>query len=312
MSRTETVVTTKLADRPFGKQSYLLIGDDRKACCTMLFNMLKLQRARNRDVFPGANPVSIERGHIANLHVERYWVAPKTDGDRALLMTVTHKSVKLSLLIDRSMNMYIATGNFPTSSFDNSLLDGELVKMPDSTWRYLVFDCIYLAGIDLSSHKFSVRLDMVRSWMEDMGTGPDGMVIDVKTFAVVGGGSIPAHQGMPDDGLIFVPEHKPYGCYRNDHLLKWKPAGHHTVDFQVGDSDKLLVASKSKLIEKGHLHVADRQGVEKGQIVECRLVGQDWRVVRVRHDKVAPNDQYVLGKTVLNMQENIQRSEFRI
>ena len=289
--------------------SQQLTGQDKKACVGMLFSMMSLQRARNRDAFPGANPVSIERAVLPKLFNEMYWASAKTDGNRILLMAVTLKGRKLCVMVDRSMRMYVVTGSLPTMSFESSLLDGELVEFADGRWRYLVFDCIYLAGLSLGAYPFSKRMMFVESWLQDLGQGLDDLEVRVKRFAVVGRDTLPFEDGMPDDGLIFVPEFQPYSCYRNDSLLKWKAHQQHTVDFRV-EQNKLMVLSKSRLVEKAKLHQDDK--VADGSIVECQLTGKDWRVVKVRTDKTAPNDQFVLGKTIDNIKENIQRCELGV
>lgn len=287
-----------------------LVGDDKKACIGMLFSMMKLQRARNRDAFPGSNPVSIERATLPKLSHTAYMASAKTDGVRMLLMAVTLRKQRLCLVVDRSMRMFVLPGHLPTMSFEGSLLDGEVVRFStDGSWRFLIFDCVYLSGLDLASQPFSRRLDFARSWLEDIGPGLDGMTVSVKRFAAVGHEQLPVEPGMPDDGLIFVPEHQAYTPFRNDGLLKWKANQLHTVDFKV-EKGKLMVLSKSRLVEKGSLHPSDE--ASEGAVVECRLDGEQWRVVKVREDKTAPNDQFVLGKTVLNIQENIQRDELGV
>jgi len=292
-----------------GFQRHELTGDDKKTCVGMLFSMMKLQRARNKDAFPGSNPVSIERSMIPRLNAESYWAAQKTDGERALLMAVTLKNDRLCVMVDRAMRMFIIPGELPTSSFESSLMDGEIVKYADGTWMYLIFDCVHLAGIDISTHQFTTRLDLVRSWLLDIGRGLENLKVELKKFAEVGSEVLPVEEGMPEDGLIFVPEFRPYGCYKNESLMKWKTKQKNTVDFKVQEQ-KLMVLSKSKLVEKAKLHADDV--AMTGDIVECHLHAGIWRVLKKRHDKTMPNDLYVMNKTVLNIQEDIQRCELGI
>lgn len=293
-----------------GQKVHELTGDDRKLGVSMLFGMMKLQRARNRDQFPGANPVSIERCMIPRLRAEKYVATAKTDGERFLMMAVTLRKVKVCLFIDRAMRMFIMPGSLPTMAFENSLLDGELVQCQDQTWHYLVFDCIYLSGLDLASHRFSSRLWLVKEWLADVGSGLSGVRIAVKKFvAVASGQRVAEEQRMPIDGLIFVPEATPYVCFKHDTLFKWKADRQHTVDFRAQDN-KLCVLSKNKLVEKAKIHPDD--SAANGAIVECRYDGKQWRVVKVRNDKSSPNDLYVYSKTLLNIQEDIQRSELGV
>lgn len=286
-----------------------LVNEDKKACVAMLFSMMKLQRARNRDVFPGSNPVSIERAMIPRLTAEDYRAAAKSDGERFLLMAVTLRKVKLCVVVDRAMRMFIAPGCLPTMAFENSLIDGELVCSPAGAWTFMVFDCVYLSGLDISTHPFAYRLQLVEHWLLDIGDGLAGIGVKVKRFACVGRERLHREEGMPEDGIIFVPNNRPYVCYKNEHLLKWKANQAHTVDFRVTDG-KLCVLSKSKLVEKDRVHPEDRAA--EGSIVECQLVQGCWRVVKARHDKTMPNDLFVFQKTVLNIQEDIQRGELLV
>lgn len=304
-----------------GRAVQELTGDTKKHCVSMFFSMMKLQRARNRDVFPGANPVSIERSMIPQLTGEDYRAAPKSDGSRYMLMAVTVKKVKVCLFVDRAMRVSIMPGSLPTMAFDNTLLDGEVVYSGGS-WRYLVFDCIYLSGLDLSTHPFAVRLQLVRHWLLDIGDGLVGVTVEVKRFCKVGCERLGAPNGgadtcvnggadtsVPEDGIIFVPNNRPYVPYKNDHLFKWKSNRLHTVDFKVAGR-KLLVLSKGKLMEKAVMHPSD--DAAEGSIVECTWEKGVWRVLKTRNDKTAPNDLFVLSRTLVNIQEDIQREELMV
>ena len=284
-----------------------LTENDKKCCVSMLFGMMRLQRARNKDTFPGANPVSIERSMIPKLR-EDYVAAAKTDGERFLMMAVTIRKVKVCVFVDRAMRFFIMPGQLPTMAFENSLLDGELVEYPDGAWNFLVFDCIYLSGLDIASHKFTTRLALVESWLLDIGEGLTGIKVAVKQFVPVGTGQIPDNVA-PVDGVVFVPNRAPYVCFKNDNLFKWKADRQHTVDFKV-EENRLCVLSKTKLVEKDRLHPDDKY--KTGVIVECKYSSEGWRVVRPRPDKAHPNDLYVYSKTVLNIQEDIQRSELGV
>lgn len=290
-----------------GKDRHLLGGEDKKACTALLFGMMKVQRGK-ANAFPGSNPVSIERSAIQQLRQHPYWAGLKTDGQRMLLMAVQHKGRRLSLLIDRAMRFHVQPGELPTAGFEGSLLDGELVLCRDRTWRFLVFDAVYLSGIYLASHPFSVRLTFARAWLADIGAGLRDLPVECKAFAAMGRERLAPSPNMPDDGLVFVPELEAYVPFRSDKLFKWKEL--HTVDFQV-QGNKLMVLNRGKLVERGKLHPSDPVSLG-GKIVECKMADGAWRVVKVRYDKTAPNDNYVLGKTVLNIEEAIGRHEFDV
>lgn len=297
--------TTPLA----GRARQELTGATKKACTAMLLNMVKVQRGR-AVLFPGSNPVSIERASIPALQQEEYWVAAKTDGQRALLLAVTAGGRRLCVVVDRAMRMFVVPGTLPTVGFEGSLLDGEVVQARDGLWRFLAFDSPHLSGVNLAHSPFSVRMAFVRAWLCDAGAGPDGLRLEAKRFVPYG--TRLADEGdLPSDGLIFMPEAPPYVPFRSDKLFKWKAGQQHTVDFQV-DRGRLMVLNRGKLVEKSRLHPDDDRPELQGAVVECGLAGGAWRVHRLRPDKAAPNDAYVYGKTNLNIQENITRSEFNV
>lgn len=285
-----------------------LVGASKRACTTLLLNMVKVQRGRAAQ-FPGSNPVSIERAMLPALTREPYWAAAKTDGQRMFLLAATVNGMRLCVLVDRTLRMFLLGGSLPTLGFDGSLLDGELVQASCGSWFFYVFDAPHLSGLHLAGAPFSSRMAFARAWLLDAGGGPDGVELVAKRFAAYGRERVALPEDVPTDGLVFVPEHHPYVPFRNDKLLKWKARRLHTVDFQV-DGDRLLVLNRGKLVEKARLHAADARPELQGRIVECGMAAGAWRVARVREDKAAPNDAYVHGKTVLNIDEDIALEEF--
>ena len=292
-----------------GMHRHELAGKQKQACLTMVFNCCRVTKSK-ANAFPGSNPVSIERCMIAQLSTEPYWAGAKTDGQRLLLLAVTLEGVQLCVLIDRALRMFVVGGELPTVGFEGSLLDGELVECSDGKWRFYVFDAVHLSGVPMGGLPFSVRMSFVRSWLRDMGRGLDGIELVPKHFVRYGLDKLACATDIPADGLIFVPENDEYKTFRNDKLLKWKDEQQHTVDFKV-DGVKLTVLNRGKLVEKGKLP-AESAAAFNGKIVECKMKGGVWKVVKVRTDKTAPNDSYVYGKTVLNIEENISRSEFAV
>lgn len=299
------------SSRPAVAGLYLqeLCEDDKATCLDLLLNMTRTKNKRDR-VFPGTNPVSIERCMIPSLSAEMYWAAAKTDGERFLLMAVIVKGRPLALFVDRSLRMLVLGGELSTAAFENSLVDGELVRLLDGSWVFLIFDAIYLSGIFVGHLPFSARLTFAKAWLQDSGRGLSGFALDVKHFVKYGRDKIGRSAIIPEDGLIFVPENESYKTLRNDKLLKWKADGCHTVDFKV-EGNKLMILQRNKLVEKAKVGTHEYDGC----IVECLPAepsAKHWTILKTREDKSKPNEAHVFNKTVLNFKEDIKREEFLV
>jgi len=143
-----------------------------------------LNRGRNL-VFPGAQPVSFTRQHLAELKRRDYYVCEKSDGIRCLLYFTEaldrewdgpgQRMKEAHYLIDRKNNCYyVESLHFPlaaeppakqidfASYHARTLLDGELLidTYPDGreVLKYLVFDCLVMDGQDLLSRTLDKRL----------------------------------------------------------------------------------------------------------------------------------------------------------
>jgi mRNA guanylyltransferase len=120
---------------------------------------------RDNPRFPGAQPVSFAREHIAELQRNEYFMCEKTDGIRCLLFFFyrenEHGFQPATFLIDRKNNYYevLPPLRFPHHQFPNdedkflfgTILDGELVNdrvpgQPKPRLIFYVFDCLVIDG----------------------------------------------------------------------------------------------------------------------------------------------------------------------
>lgn len=127
--------------------------------------------------FPGSQPVSFERHHLAEIGEQVrasgvypvYYVAEKTDGMRYMLMIVPRGEG--AWMIDRNFNMRRLGARFPSVKpgqfLGFTLLDGELVEDTDrstgrSSLRYLVYDACVVDNTNVTQRTLHMRLHAVR------------------------------------------------------------------------------------------------------------------------------------------------------
>jgi len=284
---------------------------------------------REHRAFPGANPVSIERCHFAQLTGETYWVAEKTDGMRYLLFCTVHNTRKLCLLVDRKLCMYVAGLHMPTACYQGSVLDGE-VALNKSTggWDYLIFDGAAVSGVPLARQPFLRRLQYIAACFEDFSPPPpQPLRLRIKRFFPVATSWADfkehyEHVVPPvfkTDGLIFTPDDCPYVYGRHLRQFKWKAGPDNTIDFQVVESDPDPSRLRLGIMDRGRvLNVATierdsselARSLRSGDVVECERTAGNWRPRMLRTDKSHPNDLLTYERTLVNIQEDIRLAEF--
>ncbi|GMM38594.1 mRNA guanylyltransferase [Saccharomycopsis crataegensis] len=221
--------------------------------------MLGLKRF---DRFPGSQPVSFERKHIAErLMKHDYYVCEKSDGLRCLMLILADsfdgRVEEGVFLINRSYEFYrVPNIHFPISKrnliqpHNGTLVDGELVldKRPDGTkeLRYLVFDLLTVNGTSYTSRPTDRRLahinDLIEPYYEYRKQYPEesaGFAFKVTPKKMSTCSKIPRildslpHLPHISDGLVFTCCETPYVFETDSTLLKWKPAEENTIDFRI-------------------------------------------------------------------------------
>ena len=104
-------------------------------------------------------------------------------------------------------------------------------------------------------------------------------------------------------------------------MFKWKPEGHHTIDFltKVGKNKKENILycwnrGKNKKFAVTTNITLNKKPIPNGTVVEynCEIKkdGYNFVPVRLRTDKPHGNSLLTVEKTILNIRENIKRDEF--
>lgn len=271
-------------------------------------------------VFPGPQPISIERKHLPLLKKNNYVVCEKTDGVRHMLLAFTFENKNVSVLINRALDMTETKFKFPKYAFEGTLLDGELYED-----RFMVYDMLVNRGQNVGHLNFLKRLELMESIINStISMKSDTFKIKLKTFHAMNDFENFLYNYLPTvsqkvDGLVFTPVNEPVRIGTHETLFKWKERDHNTVDFLARydyDQWRLYVQEKGQLVFESIIpeDKVDISWLEDSTIVECQYIVDDvpmyWKPLKVRTDKKHPNNRRTFYRTIVNIKEDIKIDEF--
>jgi len=255
--------------------------------------------------FPGPQPVSIERRHFPLLKKQPYVVCEKTDGTRHFLISCESGV----FLVNRAFHTEPVKIRIPK----DTLLDGELVKLKNGRVQFVVHDAVMVRGEDLSNFDLKLRLEKARSVVKAIiktATAPFEVRVkvmeDLKDF-----------RSFPDlnsfeyetDGLVFTPVNEPIRMGTHETMFKWKPRERITIDFELRKGFELFVQDRGVPYKEAELNRRPSDFPD-GTIIECGYGDLGWFIEKVRTDKTHANNRRTYFRTIVNIRENIQLSEF--
>jgi hypothetical protein len=275
---------------------------------------------KHAPIFPGPQPVSIERRHIPLLSQEPYVVCEKTDGVRHALMCLKFQDRKYCLVVNRNLEFVVVGMRVPSSDV---VLDGEMVQCHDGKWKFMVYDA---ASPDLVAKKAGLtqRLEAAKGVVKKiMKVKGDPFQVGIKTFWPME--QFQEFQLMSfvyeTDGMVLTPEKDPLRVGTHETMFKWKPLRQNTIDFQVKrrpHSNKwgLYIQEKGMLYLESEWDECDRipeQFLIEDGIMECMYVPdhKKWWPIKQRTDKNYPNARRTFWRTMINLREDIQPEEFQ-
>ena len=270
-----------------------------------------LRNGQAPPIFPGPQPTSIARRHLPLLKQNQYFVCEKTDGTRYGLICFMFEGKKMCLLVNRALDMYILSMNMPRSAYKGTFLDGELVKLNDGTWNFVVYDGVMISGDNIGGLILQRRLDICCKFTLGILRTSKDLVkhIYVKNFWKLEDlEKLMTHDFKYEtDGLVFTPNNEPIRVGTHDTLFKWKPRDKNTIDFQV-KGKRLFIQEKGLLVYECDID----QEYPEDTIVECKYIIhlRKWVPIGVRTDKHHPNNRRTFYKTLENIREDIQINEF--
>ena len=275
-------------------------------------------------IFPGPQPISIERAHFSVLNNNPYMVCEKTDGTRVVLLAFTFQGKKVTLVINRSLQMVWTPLNLPKSAHQGTLIDGELVDK-----SIMMYDAVWVSGEDLKGKNFLDRLEKLEFFVKGiMRLAKDPVTVKTKSFVTLDELEDFQTQVVPKlpyktDGLVFTPVNDPIKLGTHETMFKWKPRDENTIDFQVKWKHNgyvgLYIQDRGALYFESEITPDKFEDsfvgwLEENAILECRYMHEEhpmwWKPVGRRTDKTYPNNRRTYYRTLVNIKEDIKWQEF--
>jgi hypothetical protein len=286
-----------------------------------------------KGIFPGSQPISIERKHFDILAKNQYVVCEKTDGMRYMMLAFMYGPQKVCIFMNRALEMFTCSLNFRRPIYEGTILEGELYEND-----FMIYDCLLTCGEVVGNKNLLDRLEhceKTAKMMMVLKTDPIFLKVkkfhlhdDFKQFMTV---YLPTvTQEM--DGLIFTPVKDPIRIGTHETMFKWKPRNKNTIDFKVKKSPtvetpgcvpgrhtwRLFIQEKGKLIHESQIpldRMSDYSWLKEDDIVECMYVTWEngplwWKPLKKRTDKTFPNNRRTFYRTLVNIKEDIQMKEF--
>jgi hypothetical protein len=278
------------------------------------------KHGKSPPIFPGPQPISIERKHLKSLKNEKYVVCEKTDGVRHALVCTTFNGKKVCALLNRALEVKPVNLNFPNSACKGTVLDGELVDGK----LFMVYDAMMVSGESVTGENLIGRLEKSGQFISGiMKTKKDLLKIKLKNFFVTEDFEDFKNNYLPKlsyktDGLVFTPIYEPIKIGTHETMFKWKPRDMNTIDFQLKDRETkwgLYIQDRGVLIFQSELPKDDtNEWLKEDNILECQYMVDDstpwWKPVGIRTDKHHPNNRRTFYRTLVNIREDIQIEEF--
>lgn len=278
-------------------------------------------------VFPGSNPVSIERRHYSLLLKETYLVTEKTNGVRYMMFVKMIGGVKVVALINRRQDVCVLDITLPDMWYNGTILDGEVaVNKQTQADDFLVFDVLFVNGRDVSNDSFTNRCNVFHHTLQvDYSGSPrplDPLTIHMKTFTPLEKFEDflrhydQVQRFYDTDGLVFTPESSRVIPGKNENMFKWKLRNYNTCDFLIKIQKDSVSAFVYNVPEKKMRYVtklAMLPDMESNDVWECQYerFSKSWKPLLKRTDKKYPNALETYNGTLINIQENIKIFEFQ-
>lgn len=262
--------------------------------------------ASNDSRFPGPQPVSIERRHFPLLKKQPYVICEKTDGVRQLLVS-TEEGV---FLVNRAFKTDPVKVRIPKGT----ILDGELVTAKNGKVLFMVYDAVIVKGENVCNFNLKLRMEKARSIIKGIiKTAQAPFEVRLKTMVDLGGPISDLNSfEYETDGLVFTPVNEPIRTGTHETMFKWKPRERITIDFELKLGKDLFVQDRGTPYKEAELHLQNRRGdLPDGTIVECGYGELGFFVEKIRTDKTYANNRRTYFRTIVNLRENIQLSEFK-
>lgn len=289
----------------------------------------------NEVVYPAPQPVSIEKKDFFKLKDYKYFTSLKLDGYRFIMFFFKDKNEKNQcIIINRAFNFYIINIDSEDTIYNGTLLDGELIfNKEEKSWDYYIHDALLLCGNKINKLSHSIRLSDTRSCIESLvNIKSTSNTVNIKVKEFYDFNEFDKfvdiyNKSDNNDGIIFMPENLPVISGTQYSMLKWKPREKHTFDFLIKETNYgfdsfIFHMGNFKQFAKIHSNTPEgRSFIEKTKelknyknecILECSFDKKtnNFCPVLIRTDKTHPNSLRTIERTLFNITENIEISDF--
>jgi hypothetical protein len=279
-------------------------------------------------LFPGPQPVSIERKNFSYLQHTKYVACPKLDGERYFLFCTTAphtfekgttaEDIKICLLVNRRFEFFIVTQQFNAHEVyrQGTLLDGELLRN-----EFIIHDVISVIGNVVKEKDWFTRWNSGNVFCQENYIYQENSSFGIrlkKFYHMSQLGMLfkdVQDEKIEADGIVLYPMDEGIGYRTQYTLYKWKPPGKHTIDFKIeinGNTVDLVVFDRGddKVFATITRDVALSLGpVKSGSILEFEYKNNEFSPVKIRNDKPIGNNYKTARKTMTNIRENITQKE---
>ena len=262
-------------------------------------------------VYPGPQPVSIERKHFSTLKANDYLIGHKNDGERIALCIIRYMDKPRCYLLNRKLEITPISLLVTKKMYDGTIFDCELVNENE----IYIFDCPCFAGESLKHRQFTERLDFGNAFLSGYKhRAQDSYNFYVKQFADRQDySSLP--KCLKTDGYVLVPNKKNVQTGTHNSYFKWKPQMQNTIDFAINKQKQVFLQNAGKFCKTSVSLLFDSfETIFKNDsdyiIIECVYQDENiWKPLQIRGDKNIPNSLFTYKRTLVNIQENIQFDE---
>ena len=253
------------------------------------------------NVYPGPNPVSLEKKYIRQLKTQKYWLGYKNDGERYAICILRYDDKPRCFLLNRNLEGFQVSLKIVKKLYMGTMIDCELVG--DTLY---MFDVMVYAGENISNLNFESRISYIDTFLKGIKITDDSQYKFTKKEFQLLSNKVNLKCQTNNDGYILVPHDKQITIGTNINYFKLKPQLKNTIDFAIDTNGKVYLQTNGKLIEQSHIHIKHKTNTNSFVIKECSFIDKNtWEELHIRRDKNIPNSVYTFTRTLVNIEENL-------
>jgi len=126
----------------------------------------------------------LKEHHFKKLNDNPHLISLKSNGNPYLLYLTKYNFVNTCIFIDKKVQagyflprMIISRFNFPDELFDNTLLEGEMIKDNNKKWIFLINDLYIYKNQSLENKNILKRLEVINNIFIDFKNDPDDVCL---------------------------------------------------------------------------------------------------------------------------------------